>query len=134
MTRTYDRQTQLWEWDELHRLEAEGKATRYVDLGLWVVKRDEGGTVAVRDNQVLVYDGMTQEQCDEQSRAEQEAELAYERHLEDRGYWEARADEDYERAMGVIPFDEAMRQAEREAQRNKVRDEQAELLAKFGVT
>jgi hypothetical protein len=120
--RVYDRDTVLWDWDDLHRLEAEGKAQRLVDHGLWIVKKDEGGQVVVRDSQVLVYNGMTQEQCDAEARAEQEAELAYERHLEDRGYWEARADEDYERQMGVIPFDEAMRQAQRE---------QDELIARF---
>lgn len=43
--------------------------------------------------------------------AEQAAELAYERHLEDRGYWDARAQDDYERRTGVISFAEAYRQA-----------------------
>lgn len=35
------------------------------------------------------------------------AELAAERHLEDRGYWAARAQEDYEARNGVIGFREA---------------------------
>ena len=43
--------------------------------------------------------------------AEIAAELAYERHLEDRGYWEARAQEDWENRNGVIQFDEAYRMA-----------------------
>lgn len=36
-----------------------------------------------------------------------ENELAAERALEDRGYWDARAQEDWEAANGVIPFDVA---------------------------
>lgn len=40
-------------------------------------------------------------------RAEQAAELAYERHLEDRGYWDARAQDDYEERHGVISFSDA---------------------------
>jgi hypothetical protein len=44
--------------------------------------------------------------------AERAAELAYERHLEDRGYYEARLQEEMERRQGVIPFDEALRDAE----------------------
>jgi hypothetical protein len=43
--------------------------------------------------------------------AEAAAELAYERHLEDRGYDEARAQDEYEQRNGVIPFDVAMRNA-----------------------
>lgn len=39
------------------------------------------------------------------------AEKAVERHFEDRGYWEARADEDREAAMGIVPFHEAMAEA-----------------------
>jgi hypothetical protein len=38
---------------------------------------------------------------EDEMRAEQAAELGYERYLEDRGYWDARAQEDHERAMGV---------------------------------
>jgi hypothetical protein len=52
--------------------------------------------------------------CYEGSRAEQaafedaaEAERQVERALEDRGYWEAREDEEREAAAGVIPFGEA---------------------------
>ncbi len=36
-----------------------------------------------------------------------EAEMANERSFEDRGYWEARAEEDWEAARGVVPFDVA---------------------------
>ena len=39
------------------------------------------------------------------------AEQGYERYLEDRGYWEAQAQDDYEARMGVIPFDVAYAQA-----------------------
>ncbi len=38
---------------------------------------------------------------------ERDAEAAVERFFEDRGYWEARAQEDIEAARGVIPFDVA---------------------------
>lgn len=38
----------------------------------------------------------------QQAEADIRAELAYEQHLEDRGYWEARAQEDYEQRHGVI--------------------------------
>ena len=43
--------------------------------------------------------------------AEIAAELAYERHLEDRGYWEARAQEDWEERYGVVQFEDAYRAA-----------------------
>ena len=43
--------------------------------------------------------------------AEAAAELAYERHLEDRGWEEARAQEDYEARMGCLSFQEAYDQA-----------------------
>ena len=36
--------------------------------------------------------------------SEWEAEMAIERHYENAGYWEARADEDHEMAMGIDPF------------------------------
>jgi hypothetical protein len=39
------------------------------------------------------------------------AEMAAERALEDRGYWEARAQEDHEAAHGVISFEDAYRAA-----------------------
>lgn len=41
---------------------------------------------------------------DEAARAEWEAEMGYERHLESQGYWEARLDEEHEMAMGIDPF------------------------------
>ena len=40
----------------------------------------------------------------EVARAECEAEMGYERHLENAGYWSARADEEHEMAMGIDPF------------------------------
>lgn len=43
-----------------------------------------------------------------QQEAERAAEAGVERFFEDRGYWEHRAQEDYEERMGVIPFDVAM--------------------------
>lgn len=39
--------------------------------------------------------------------AEFAAEAAVERYFEDRGYWAARADEDWERTRGVVGFTEA---------------------------
>ncbi|MFC0504171.1 hypothetical protein [Micromonospora costi] len=45
------------------------------------------------------------------AQAEYAAELANERALEDRGYWDARAQEVHEAAMGVVPFDVALREA-----------------------
>lgn len=57
------------------------------------------------------------------ARAEREVEMRYERHLEDAGYWEARADEDYERALGIrdldmsdVYADAARMEAEQQAQ------------------
>lgn len=50
-------------------------------------------------------------ELDAQAAAEHAAELAMERALEDRGYWDARAQEDHEAAHGVIQFDEAYRMA-----------------------
>jgi hypothetical protein len=46
-----------------------------------------------------------------QQEAEIAAELRNERTLEDRGYWEAIAQRDYEDRNGVIQFDEAYRMA-----------------------
>lgn len=47
------------------------------------------------------------QQAEDDWRAEQAAERA----LEDRGFWEARAQDDYEAANGVIDFDTAYRLA-----------------------
>jgi hypothetical protein len=62
-----------------------------------------------RDDRTYHADAASVRECyrltaeqDADSRAEIAAELAYERHLEDRGYWEARAQEDFERNHGVI--------------------------------
>lgn len=46
-----------------------------------------------------------------QQMAELAAERDVERYFEDRGYEEARAQDDYEARNGVIPFDVAMRNA-----------------------
>lgn len=39
-----------------------------------------------------------------QAEGELAAERAVERHFEDQGYWEARAQEDYERSCGIWPY------------------------------
>jgi hypothetical protein len=49
-----------------------------------------------------------------ESNAEIAAEQAYERHLEDKGYWEAKAQDDYEARMGVIQFEDAWDMADPE--------------------
>lgn len=54
------------------------------------------GILSIQE-EVMAYD-------DEAARAEWEAEQAYERAMENAGYWEARADEDHEMAMGIDPF------------------------------
>lgn len=41
---------------------------------------------------------------DAAARAEVDAEMGYVRHMENAGYWAARADEDHEMAMGIDPF------------------------------
>lgn len=46
------------------------------------------------------YDAMMQ--------AERDADLGYERYLENQGYWAAREQEHYEAQRGVVQFDEAM--------------------------
>ena len=53
-----------------------------------------------------------------QQAAEIAAEMGYERMLEDRGWEEARAQEEYEMRMGVIPFDVALANARREMEAN----------------
>ncbi len=50
-------------------------------------------------------------ELDAEAAAERRAELAAERYWEDRGYWEAQAQDAYEASHGVIPFDEAYRMA-----------------------
>ncbi|MEU3452255.1 hypothetical protein ABZ671_01230 [Micromonospora sp. NPDC006766] len=60
---------------------------------------------AVRDCHIIGY------QEEAAAEADYRAELAAARALEDRGYWAARAQDDYEAAMGVIPFDVAYRDA-----------------------
>jgi hypothetical protein len=63
------------------------------------------GAKAIR----LCYDTSKAEA--DQAHAEHAAEMAVERYYEDRGYWDARAQEDYEAAHGVIPFDVAYAEA-----------------------
>lgn len=57
----------------------------------------------------------------QQAEDEAAAERAYERHLEDRGYDEARAQEAYEAAHGVIPFDVALAAAYRDLEATATR-------------
>lgn len=54
---------------------------------------------------------IAQEELDRQAEDEMHAEAAVERFFEERGYWDARAQEDYEAAHGVIPFDVAYAEA-----------------------
>lgn len=49
-------------------------------------------------------------------RDERRAELATERFFEDRGYWEARGQEDHEARMGVVDFRTAMEDNEADAE------------------
>ena len=157
--RVYDRDLVLWDWDALYALQAEGKAQRLVDHGVWIVKRDEGGQVVVRDNQVLVGDGLTAEEAAAQQEAEIWAENAWLRHAENAGWEETELERQIEAERGVIPFDVAMRQAEAEysvagdidgdnaytkeliasedearaRERARIRAEESELLSKFGI-
>lgn len=129
--RIYERQQVLWQWEDLHRLEAEGKAKLLVDHGIWIVDKPEGGKVAVRPDQILVGDGLTQAEAAEQARQELWAENAWLRAAEDGGE-EYRAFDEYERSCGKI--DQA--QAAALARAQNLADERArnaELLARFGV-
>ncbi len=60
------------------------------------------------------------EAAQDDSDAEIAVELAYERHLEDAGADEARLQDEMERRQGVIPFDEALRQAQASPNRARV--------------
>lgn len=62
-------------------------------------------SVSVRECYSLMVEALAYQE------AEARAELAYERHLEDRGYWEGRAQEDWEERHGVIQFEDAYRAA-----------------------
>jgi hypothetical protein len=79
--RVYDRQTIQWTADDLVALEQAGQATYFPAAFTYVVKLPEGGSVAVRPEQILPAD-------DEQPYHDDgcyEAEMAYERYLEDGG-------------------------------------------------
>ena len=52
--------------------------------------------------------------------AEYAAEMRNERWFEDRGYWEAVAEEEWEAARGVVPFHVAMAEADAVAAANRV--------------
>lgn len=51
-----------------------------------------------------ITERIRQEEAEEEAKAERDAEMAYERHLEDAGYEDARAQEDYERSLGITEF------------------------------
>lgn len=52
----------------------------------------------------ILYSHEEQDYADWNAGCGYDADAAYERHLENAGYWEARADEDREISMGVDPF------------------------------
>lgn len=56
-----------------------------------------GGIQSIEESDEMAY-------RDSVARSEVEAEMGYVRHLENAGYWEARADEDREMGMGIDPF------------------------------
>jgi hypothetical protein len=53
MTRHYDRNDIRWDADTLKALQAAGKASYFPGLPGYVVRLDEGGSVAVRDSQIV---------------------------------------------------------------------------------
>lgn len=62
------------------------------------------------------YSVEEQEAADHHAEQSYDPDAAYERHLEDRGYWEARADEDREAAMGALSYEQARQEAEQAPQ------------------
>lgn len=106
MTRIYERQTQHWDIDSLRAMQAAGRARLIEPQGIWIVQKDEGCQVAVRPEQVVVFNGMNQEQLDAQAEEERYAEGAWLRHAE-RKTDEDYAFEDYERAQGMVSFEDA---------------------------
>jgi hypothetical protein len=95
--RVYDRQTIQWTADDLAALEQAGQATYFPKAFTYVVKLPEGGSVAVRPEQILPvdeepdYDGF-------------DPDMAYERWLEDGGRHAAaiQAEDDYERQLEAM--------------------------------
>lgn len=83
------------------------------DLDAGVRCGNHGRTFRIYHNSARAVKACYDIRADEmaQQAGEIAAEAAVERYFEDRGYWEARAQEDYEAARGVIPFDVAMAQA-----------------------
>lgn len=104
----YDRRLQLWEWDDLQRLRAEGRAEQLPDLGIWIVQLPEGGKVAVRPDQILVTgDGMSMADIEAQAKAEYEAEHAWLRHAEAGDPAEIEMERDMDSKRGVVSFEDA---------------------------
>jgi hypothetical protein len=125
MTRTYDRQTIQWTADDLVALEAAGQATYFPAAFTYVVKLPEGGSVAVRPEQVLP----AEEEQDWDDGA-YEAEMAYERYLEDGGSHALAIqleDEEERRREAMDPGLQYMR-----AQREQLAAED-DVLAHFGI-
>lgn len=97
--RRYDRESILWEMEELERRKAQGTATSYPN-GNWVVQLIGGGQVAVRPEQIT-FDGMTGDEwaAEDSFRAAAEAERGYERWLETRYHDVMMWEEEQERRM-----------------------------------
>lgn len=79
--RVYDRQTVSWDADTLAALVEAGQATYFPKALTYVVKLPEGGSVAVRPEQVLVADGPDYDENYDGF----DPDAAYERWLEDGG-------------------------------------------------
>lgn len=99
---------------------AQHGAVEYTEDGYGVAETAEGVRCGAHRPEARVYhaNAASVGACYELMRhyqAEQAAELAaeraIERHFEDRGYEAHRAQEDWEARNGVVPFDEAYRQA-----------------------
>lgn len=120
-TRTYDRNTIMWRPEDLEALEAAGQATYFPAAFTYVVKLPEGGSVAVRPTQLLPAEDPFDD--DSAFEAAAEAELAYERYLEDGGPHAAaiQAEDDYERQLEAQdPFLQYLRNED-------------DILAHFGI-
>ncbi len=75
--------------------------------------RQSDSVAAVQGMVEELYIDMVEAEAD----YEDDPDAAYERHLEDQGYEEARADEAREQAMDVVPFADQLAAARREAEK-----------------
>lgn len=80
------------------------------DLAKHAARQSEDVAV-VQAEIVDLYIAMVESEADDWD----DPDAAYERHLEDQGYEEARADEAREQAMGVVPFADELAAARRDA-------------------